>query len=56
MYAKKIDGIIRLNFDLRNTLNAYGFLSNILDKIWNQWQFLMNVTLEDNLNRYKCYF
>lgn len=46
-YASKINSLIWLNLDMKNKLIIFWILSNILDKIWNDWQFLMNITLDD---------
>lgn len=47
-YTRKINGLISLDNDSRNKLIIFWYLSTILDKIWNNWQFLMNVTIEDS--------
>lgn len=46
-YEEKISGLMKLDNDSRNKLIIFSYLSIILDKIWNHWQFLMNVTIED---------
>jgi len=45
-YITEVWKIIHLDSSYRAKLVVFAILSEILDKIWNDWQFLMNVTIE----------
>lgn len=43
----KINNIIDVGNNNKNILIVFWILSTILDKIWNEWQYLMNLTISD---------
>ncbi|MBW7955075.1 hypothetical protein H3C61_04655 [Candidatus Gracilibacteria bacterium] len=54
-FIKRVERVLHkpLESKEKNILTLYGFLSKILDIIWNEGQFLMNITSLNDLNYIK---
>lgn len=54
-FIKRVERVLHkpLESKEKNILTLYWFLSKILDIIWNEWQFLMNITSLNDLNYIK---